>query len=229
MKAFAYLRVSGLGQCSGDGLPRQRAAIEEYCSAHELEVSAWYEERGVTGKADSDERPALRTLLADLNGCRTVIVERLDRLARDLIIQEGILSKFKAAGVELISTAEPDLCSEDPTRVFIRQVLGAVAQLDRSLIVRKLKAARDRIKATGQKVEGRKAFGERVNEARALTAMLEFDKLGKTSDQIAQFLNEMGYGTRSGKPWRGSVVRKILARHSCTKPEAKALLDLPII
>ena len=212
MNAFAYLRVSGIGQIGGDGFPRQRQAIEEYSAAHDLQIVSWFEEKGVTGKADSDERPALRELLEQLNGTRTVIVERLDRLARDLIIQEGIISKFRAAGVELISTAEPDLCSEDPTRVFIRQVLGAVAQLDRSLIVKKLRAARERMKAKNGRCEGVKPFGALPGEGETHAQILRWSEEGLAPDKIAEKLNLTSYSTRSGKPWRGSVVRKILAR-----------------
>lgn len=218
--AFAYCRCSGISQIQGDSFPRQRAAIEEYSAAHGLEIVRWFEERGVTGKADSDERPALRQLLEELNGTRTVIVERLDRLARDLIIQEGIVQKFRDASVELISTAEPDLCSEDPTRVFIRQVLGAVAQLDRSLIVRKLRAARDRMKAKNGKCEGRKGFGELPAEKPTLELMLRLEVAHWAADDIAKELNHQGFPTRSGKPWRGSVVRKILARQ-----ENRSLVD----
>jgi DNA invertase Pin-like site-specific DNA recombinase len=227
MNAYAYLRVSGLGQVSGDGFTRQRQEIEDYAILHDLRIVHWYEERGVTGKADTDERPALRQLLEELNGTRTVIVERLDRLARDLIIQEGILSKFKAAGVELISTAEPDLCSEDPTRIFIRQVLGAVAQLDRSLIVKKLRAARDRQRAANGKCEGRKAFGERPEEALMLRQIREWSAKGFNAAVIADKLNFDQVPTRSGVPWRASVVRKILQRTSktsaCLSDSAKLL------
>lgn len=44
------------------------------------------------------------------NDVRTVIVEKLDRLARDLMVQESALSHFSQHGFTIVSVAEPDLC-----------------------------------------------------------------------------------------------------------------------
>jgi hypothetical protein len=55
-----------------------------------------------------------------------ILIERLDRLARELFIQEYILRDLKQRGVPLISAAEPDLDS-DPGRVLFRQMMGAIA------------------------------------------------------------------------------------------------------
>ena len=45
------------------------------------------------------------------NGTRTVLVERLDRCARDLMVQESIIADFKRKGLSIVSVNEPDLCS----------------------------------------------------------------------------------------------------------------------
>src|ERR1039458_135616 len=90
IKAFAYLRVSGKGQVSGDGFPRQLTAIKAYASAHGITVVRVFEERGVGGAKDMENRPALSELMQALhsNGTRLVLIEKLDRLARDLMVQE---------------------------------------------------------------------------------------------------------------------------------------------
>lgn len=49
------------------------------------------------------------------NGVKVVIVERLDRLARDLMVQETIVADLRKYGFELVSVAEPDLMANDPT------------------------------------------------------------------------------------------------------------------
>ena len=61
----------------------------------------------------------------DVNSTRLVLVERLDRLARFLTVQESILPDLKRKQFDLLSVTEPDLCSDDPTRTLMRQVLGA--------------------------------------------------------------------------------------------------------
>jgi DNA invertase Pin-like site-specific DNA recombinase len=135
-KCFGYLRVSGLGQCDGDGFTRQRQAIEAYASAHGYVVERFFEERGVSGTTESLDRPAFSEMLEALfaNGIKTVLIERLDRFARDLMIQERLIADFKKQGVVLISAAEPDLCADDAGRVAIRQMMGVFAQYERSSI-----------------------------------------------------------------------------------------------
>src|SRR5690349_10559244 len=116
-RCFSYLRVSGKGQIEGDGFTRQRTAIEQYANAHGLKVVRWFEEQGVSGAKDLGNRPALQELMVALhsNGTRIVIIEKLDRLARDLMVQETIIGDLRKSGFELVSVCEPDLCSDDPS------------------------------------------------------------------------------------------------------------------
>ena len=112
--AFAYLRVSGKGQVEGDGFPRQLAAIQAYAKANGLTLAKVYREEGVSGTKELENRPALQQLLAAVTSrnVAVVLVEKLDRLARDLMIQETILRDLQRRGVALVSTMEPDLCSD---------------------------------------------------------------------------------------------------------------------
>jgi DNA invertase Pin-like site-specific DNA recombinase len=214
MKAYAYLRVSGLGQVEGNGFERQISAILDYAKAHDLEIEKFYREEGISGTSDSAARPAMRALLEDaLAGTtRTIIIERLDRLARDAIIQEGIVAKMLTLGCTLISTAEPDLCSDDPTRRFIRIVLGAVAGLDRELTVAKLRHARQAMKAANGKCEGRKSYGEKPGEDVVLRELQSRAGYGISAAAMAEDLNLRGIKPRAAKQWRASTIRKILKR-----------------
>ena len=134
--AYAYLRVSGQGQVSGDGFTRQLEAIKKYAAHADIKIVKVYREMGVSGTTDWESRPAFSEMMAAMlaNGTRTVLVERLDRCARDLMVQESIIADFKRKGLTIVSVAEPDLCSEDPTRVLFRQMLGAFSQYEKSMI-----------------------------------------------------------------------------------------------
>lgn len=90
IKAFAYLRVSGKGQVAGDGFPRQRAAISAYAKEHDIRVVREFCEKGVTGTKESADRPEWSAMMTALhsNGVQTVIIEKLDRLARELMVQD---------------------------------------------------------------------------------------------------------------------------------------------
>src|SRR5215469_5182825 len=161
MKAYSYLRVSGAGQIEGDGFERQIEAISRYAINAGLTLEQTFREEGVSGTKELENRPALQELLLAVeNGeVRIVLIEKLDRLARDLMVQETIIADFRKRGITVISTHEPDLCSDDPSRKLVRQIMGAIAEYDRAMTVAKLRGARQRVKARTGRCEGSKPFG----------------------------------------------------------------------
>jgi len=141
---------------------------------------------------------------------KVVIVDRLDRLARDLMVQETIVADLRKYGFELMSVAEPDLIANDPTRILVRQMMGAVAQYEKSQIVLKLRGARMRKRAKEGRCEGRKPFGYFEGETAALDRMKALRAEGLGFDRIAARLNEEKIPSRTGRPWHGLVVNRIL-------------------
>ena len=103
-KALAYLRVSGLGQVKGDGFPRQTAAIAKYAKANGLAVLETFKDEGASGTIELADRLGLAKLLdrIETNGVKTVLIERADRLARDLMLSEVILGQFRDLNVTVI-------------------------------------------------------------------------------------------------------------------------------
>jgi DNA invertase Pin-like site-specific DNA recombinase len=212
--AYGYLRVSGASQVEGDGFPRQRDAIEAYAAAHGFYIIRWFEECGVSGTLI--DRPALSemVLAIDSGVVRTIIIEKLDRLARDLMVQETIIQGLVKQECTLLSTAggEEDLCDADPGRKLMRQIMGAFAEYEKQKIVLKLRAARDRKRIATGHCEGRHAF---VNEsATARAEALSAD--GLTLVAIAKALDSEGYRTNDGKKWWPMTVRRLL------KPKGRA-------
>jgi DNA invertase Pin-like site-specific DNA recombinase len=214
MKAFGYLRVSGRAQVDGDGFPRQHLAIEKHAAESGLEIVAWFEEKAVKGATEWEDRPAWSDMVAQLNGVRTIMIERLDRLARDLMVQEHILKDLAGRGVTLISTEEPDLASTDPSRVVIRQIMGAIAQYDKAMIVLKLRGARRRAKASKGHCEGQKPFGHYPGEAEVLEEIRMAAKGGESAAAVARWLNANGRKTRGGGKWHPFTVSRIFKKLS---------------
>lgn len=218
-KAYGYIRVSGQGQVEGDGMIRQEKAIMDYAKANGITIEKIFKDEGVSGTLE--DRPALAKLLVDLeengHGIKTVIIERVDRLARDLMIQENIIADLQKNGFNLISATEgADLLSEDPTRKLVRQVLGAIAEYDKSMVVLKLRAARERKRAKNGKCEGRKSYGEAMPEVITEIRRLRRKRKGmprRTFEKVAQELNEMGFQTMTGRPFTKQVVQNILQRN----------------
>jgi DNA invertase Pin-like site-specific DNA recombinase len=211
-RAFAYLRVSGKGQLEGDGFTRQLAAIKKHAATNDIRIVRIFREEGVSGTKDLENRPALQQLLFALhsNGVRLVLVEKLDRLARDLMIQESIVADMKRNGFEIISVCEPDMCSDDPSRVLIRQILGAFAQYERAMIVQKLRGARQRIRAKAGRCEGRKPYGTRPGEVEVIERMKKLRQQGTAVDKIAGTLNAEGVKPRAGQKWYATSVYRVL-------------------
>ena len=212
-KAFAYLRVSGKGQVDGDGFPRQEKAIREYASGHDIKIVEVFRETGVSGAKDLENRPELSKLMTALhaNGVRLVLVEELDRLARDLMVQETIIADLRKNGFDLISVLEPDLMQDDPSRKMMRQIFGAVAKYEKSMVVLKLRGARLRAKAKNGRCEGAKPYGEFPGEAQLLERMKAMHEAGVGFDRIAHALNAEGIRPRRGARWWGRTVNNILA------------------
>ena len=221
IKVFGYCRVSGQSQIGGDGLTRQTLSIQSYAKANGYEIVQTFRDEGVSGTLQ--DRPALGAMIVSLesngHGVETVLIERVDRLARDLMVQEYLIKEFQSKGFNLVSVHEgADLLDGDPTRTMLRQILGAVAQYDKNMLVLKLKAARDRMRVKTGRCEGRKSTAESVPEALATLKKLRA-KVGErrmTYAQMATALNKKGFKSASNLPFTPTIVRNLLHRY----PEA---------
>jgi DNA invertase Pin-like site-specific DNA recombinase len=139
------------------------------------------------------------------------------------MVSEVILAEFRKLKVKVIAAADggTDLTAEDddPTRVLIRQILGAVAQFEKAVLVSKLKAARLRKRRTLGRCEGRKPFGYRPGEAEIVEHIQRLRRKPRGGERlsfasIAAKLNEDGVPTRTGAPWAPETVRQIAMRLS---------------
>jgi DNA invertase Pin-like site-specific DNA recombinase len=129
------------------------------------------------------------------------------------MVQEAIIRDLQKQGYTLISAVEgPDLASDDPTRKLIRQVLGAIAEYDKSMTVQKLRAARDRKRAKTGRCEGRKPYGETEEEQKVLRRIRAMRRnrrgghKGMTLQAIADRLNSEGISTKTRGDWSAAQV-----------------------
>lgn len=216
-KAFSYRRVSGKSQIEGDGFTRQDETIRRYAKANRIEIVQEFRDEGVSGTKEAFDRPGLTDLFVAMraNGVRLVLVETASRLARDLMVGEIILEEFRKLGAKVIAAdSGVDLTAgnDDPTSVLIRQILGAVAEFEKSILVQKLRAARLRMRRSGQRCEGRKPYGSTPAEQQTISKILELRKTGLAIAKIADSLSENGIKPRSGEKWHPTQVQRILER-----------------
>jgi len=227
----AYLRVSGKGQVDGTGLDRQLDTITAWARHGGASVERVYREEGVSGTLDETHRPAFATMVEDLlsNGCRTVVVESLDRFARDLSVQMQLLAYLISKGLTLISASTGDdvtaAVADDPMRRAMVQVQGIFSELDKNLLVRKLRKGREKRKAETGKCEGRPFFGTKPGESETLERIRELYRKPHGRDrrslqEICDILNSEleKYPTRvrradgSIRPWAKGTLHVIISR-----------------
>ncbi len=212
-KAYAYTRLSGKGQEAGDGIQRQKLAIRKFADQNNLEIVDWYHDTQ-TGKDEWTERDGWSAMVAALNGVKTIIVEGLHRVARVVLVSELILADLKKRQVTLLSSTGDDSDDDTPERVMFRQMLSVFNSYERTMIVMKLRGARQRFKAKNGKCEGRKKYGENPDkpEEVALRDRIITMASTHTHSQIASILNSEGIRSSTGKVWYPNVVARIAAR-----------------
>lgn len=117
------------------------------------------------GFGASRARPALSKLLREINAGDTLIVVRLDRLARSVSHLLEVIEDLTEKNAHFRSLRDP-IDTSTPQGMFSLQVLGAVAQLERALISERTKAGIKAAKSKG-KLPGNPGIRERRPEALA--------------------------------------------------------------
>jgi DNA invertase Pin-like site-specific DNA recombinase len=225
----AYLRVSTEAQAEqGLGLDIQREAVTGWAKSTGHKLSSILVEQGVSGAKELDQRPSLIEAFELLRQQRIsgIVVMRLDRLARDLILQEQLLAEVRRLGGTTFSTSageqgflEDD--PSDPSRKLIRQVLGAVSEYERSMITLRLAAGRARKAQLGGYAYGAPPFGLRVeagqlvqdeSEADALRLIRTLHRDGASLRAIGDALEAAGHRPKRGGSWYPQTIARILHR-----------------
>jgi DNA invertase Pin-like site-specific DNA recombinase len=219
-KAVAYLRTSSktnVGE-DKDSDKRQRAAIDAYAKTAGYEIVGEFYDAAVKGADPVGDRPEFARMLAALlaNGARTIIVESPDRFARDLTQQLLGHDMLKKRGIALIAASAPTHFIEDtPTAVLVRQILGGVAEFEKTTTVAKLRAARERKKALTGKCGGRKSHAER-DEAMVVLAkkLARYPVNGRKRSlrDIAAELEAQGYLNQRGARFNPKSVASMLGQ-----------------
>lgn len=226
-RVCGYIRVSTERQVDeGYGLDVQERTLRTWARREGHRLTRVVREEGVSGTLD--DRPGLAEVLGTLRDKEAVgvVVPRLDRLARDLIVQESLLAEFWRGGWDVWSATPSEAHylkddPEDPSRTLIRQVLGAVSQYERAMIRLRLASGRRRKGDTGGYAYGAPPLGYRAvdkalvkdtGEQRVLRRMRALDKEGLSLRQIGDTLLAEGLHPKRGERWHPTTVARALAR-----------------
>jgi DNA invertase Pin-like site-specific DNA recombinase len=144
-----YARVSTTSH--GQDVSLQTRELEQFATARGWHLVDAYIDAGVSGTKDS--RPELNRLMADAHKRRfdVVAVWRFDRFARSVSHLLRALETFNALGIAFVSLSE-QMDTTTPAGKMVFTVLGAVAELERSLIVERVKAGLRNARAKGRRL-----------------------------------------------------------------------------
>jgi len=189
-RAAIYARVSTLG--NGQSPEMQLRELREYCTRRGWQFMGEYVDIGISGA--KDKRPQLDRMMADAHRRRfdVVAVWKFDRFARSVSHLLRALDTFRVLGIEFVSLSE-SLDTATPAGRMVFTVLGAVAELERSLIAERVRAGLRNAKVRGKQLGRPRVFVDAVTIARLRSQ-------GRTVREIA---GQLGYSR--------SLVHKTLA------------------
>ena len=216
--AIGYIRVSTEGQADDGkyGVDAQRAGILEYADRNGYIIVAWFQDE-ISGA--KDDRPELDKILFGEEVTNppfeAVIAFKSDRVARDTKLYFYYLYVLEKRNIKLISTQE-EFPEGDFANIY-RALMMFVAEQERKNIALRTSKGRSLKAAAGGYAGGRPPYGYdvhdgclTVNEKEAKVVRLIFEMKGKPYIQIADWLCDHGYRTRSGGRFYPNSVKQIL-------------------
>src|SRR3984957_15746201 len=169
MASNSLTRVAIYGRVStsnhGQDVSMQTRELEQFAQARGWHLVDSYLDIGVSGS--QDKRAELDRLMVDAHRRKfdVVIVWKFDRFARSVSHLLRALENFNALGIAFVSVSE-SLDTSTPTGKMVFTVLGAVAELERSLIVERVKAGLRNAKARGAHIGRPKIYVDSTRVAR---------------------------------------------------------------
>jgi DNA invertase Pin-like site-specific DNA recombinase len=175
MRIAIYSRVSTSGK--GQDTEVQARELREYAAHRNWQIVKEFSDSGVSGSTES--RPALDEMMrsAKRRAFDGILIWKLDRIGRSLKHLVNLLAELEALGVALVSFSD-NLDLSTPQGKLMFQIIGAMAEFERSLIQERVRAG----------LRNARSKGVRLGRPRAHVEMSELLKLrnaGMTLRQIA--------------------------------------------
>jgi DNA invertase Pin-like site-specific DNA recombinase len=176
MRAAIYARVSTTN--NGQDPTMQTRELREYCDRRGWTVAGEYVDRGISGA--KDRRPELDRLMSDAHKRRfdVVAVWKFDRFARSVSHLLRALDTFRVLGIEFVSLSE-SLDTATPAGRMVFTVLGAVAELERSLIAERVRAGLRNARAKGKRLGRPRVAVDAAQVARLRASGLSWPKVAR--------------------------------------------------
>jgi DNA invertase Pin-like site-specific DNA recombinase len=242
-------RVSTAGQAvDGYGLDAQDADCRRWAKGQTIPririvhtVTDGDERNGKSGTTLLDERAGLMDAVEWVADDRAdgILAPNLDRLARELTVQEAVLSYVWALGGRVFTADHGEHLEDDasdPMRTAMRQMRGVFHQLDRGLIIKRLTEGRAAKGAKGGYAYGAPRFGQRADDGE----LTDDERENAVAEEMERWRDEEGLSIRAicaranerddmpakrGGRWHPTTVARLLspeAREKARQQSARA-------
>ncbi len=175
MKVALYTRVSTQDQ----SVDMQVSDLRRYCEQRGFDIYKEFSDEGISGT--KDRRPSLDQLMADARKRKfdAIICWRFDRFARSTKHLITALEEFCHLGIDFISYRE-NIDTSSPLGKAIFTIVSAIAELERNIIVERVKAGIRRARENGKRLGRPKRLDLNVEELQKMRAQgLSFGKIGE--------------------------------------------------
>ncbi|WP_121627702.1 recombinase family protein [Poseidonibacter antarcticus] len=223
MPIYSYMRLSTDEDKQSNSFEIQSQAITTYAKANGLEPIVKTFKDTKSG-AKLEQRLGLMELLNTIKKDDKVIVQKIDRLSRDVLQMGWIRTELARKGCELV-IIDTKNDNNDPMANLMEQIVTAFADYERQMIKSRIQATMDLKKSKGEKLGGAIPFGFDVIEQdkkkvlfkndveqKVVASIKRYKSKGLSLGAIAKKLNERGITTKNGKEFQSMQVKRILDR-----------------
>lgn len=219
---YSYRRVSTTEQHNGP--EAQFHAINAWVQSHDPlgliygRVVDFFDD-GVSGSVPLAERPEGAKLVANLTRGDAIVTLKLDRLFRSVADAALTIDEWNNLGIKLVSLTEGFDCTT-PYGKAMAHIMSAMAELERSMIGERTKAALAAKKARGERT-GQVPYGydfrdgklvENEFEQRVIGSIWLYHNKGVSIRGIASILNAEAVPAKRGGIWWRRMVHEVLSR-----------------
>lgn len=212
---YGYVRASTLDQ--QDTLKVQEDKIRGYCTFKELGEPIIYVDSGVSGSTEMKKRPEGGKLYDSLRTGDTLIVNKLDRISRNVLDFVGSINYFNKNGIKF-HCLEPNIDITSSFGLFMCHILSSVAELERNMTIDRTKATIQKRKEEGlcigsvpygfSKLENKKLVENKIEQDN-IKRIKMYHKDGLNFKAIADKMNDLDIPNRSGK-WYCQQIKRII-------------------
>lgn len=228
--AVAYVRISSLRQVDNESPDTQRAIIQSYADANDIEIveNGWFFDEAKSGKnADREELNSLLNFAIEYKGkIDYVLVYKLNRMSRDIeSYMVAIKSVLKAKGISIRSATEP--IDDTASGRLMETLLMAVGQMDnemkagvtkdnmRSLAMQGYwqhppKVGYDPYKIPNESGKLRPTMKPNAMAAKVKAVLERFSEGDITKAELTRYAKEIGLHSRYGTPLSHDSIDRLL-------------------